>query len=155
MRRNILLGLVSLLLVVSAAFADTYYVSLSGDDGNDGKSEASAFRTIKKGVQVIQAGDTMIIQSGEYSKERAIVSNSGQKDAPIVIKAEVPGEVVMRGDPDDTGLLIHSKEHIVVEGIQFINYNYGIAIKYSPYITVRRCIFYNNHKMGLPPPKIF
>jgi hypothetical protein len=150
MRRNILSGLVSLLFVVSTTFADTYYVSLSGDDANDGKSETAAFRTIAKGASVLRAGDTLIIKSGEYGNEHVVLDSSGREDAPIVIRAEVPGEVLLKGEGDGTGLSVINKSYVVVEGIRFTNYSAGIAIKYaSSYVTVRKCVFMNNHKFGL------
>ena len=76
------------LLFACAGSGGTYYVSLDGDDANDGRSEAAAFRTITKGVSVVRAGETVIIQSGDYGSEQAVLDSSGRKDAPIVIRAD-------------------------------------------------------------------
>ena len=45
-----------------------YYVSTNGNDANSGNSDAP-FRTIKKGVSVLSAGDTLIVKSGNYGYE--------------------------------------------------------------------------------------
>ena len=46
--------------------ARTFYVSLKGNDKNDGRSLAKAFRTIGKGASQLRAGDTLLIDEGEY-----------------------------------------------------------------------------------------
>ncbi|MCK4627119.1 MAG: right-handed parallel beta-helix repeat-containing protein, partial [Phycisphaerae bacterium] len=144
----VLVGVV--LLICSAAVAETYYVSLRGDDANKGMTEKAAFRTIKKGVSVLKAGDTLIIKSGDYGAEQIEVTASGKKDAPITIKAEKPGKVVLRGNGKGRGLYIRNKSHIIVDGLKFTNFATGIdIIRKSSYITVRRCIFQTNHGQGL------
>ena len=45
---------------------NTYYVSTSGSDSNDGKSLEKAFRTIARGASLLRAGDTLLIAGGEY-----------------------------------------------------------------------------------------
>lgn len=149
MRRNILLGLVSLLFVGSTAFAETYYVSLKGDDGNDGTSEAAAFRTIRKGVSKLRAGDTVTIGSGDYGNEQIALDASGREGAPIVIKAEQPGEVVLRGEGKGRGLSIVDVSYVVVEGLKFTRYGSAMYIRRSSHITVRRCIFEDNEGAGI------
>ena len=74
--------------------ATTYYVSLSGDDENTGTSTVSAWRHIAYGTQQVQAGDTLLILSGDYGDERAKIANSGSPGSPIVIKADSGGTVV-------------------------------------------------------------
>ncbi len=44
----------------------TYYVSLDGDDSNDGRSIKNAFRTIKKAVDIVDEGETVSILAGVY-----------------------------------------------------------------------------------------
>ncbi len=138
------------LLFACAGSGGTYYVSLDGDDANDGRSEAAAFRTIAKGVSVVRVGETVIIQSGDYGSEQAVLDSSGRKDAPIVIKAEEPGKVILRGTGDGAGLRLKNKRYVVIEGIEFMNYDTGISIsRASTHITVRGCIFRNNHGRGI------
>lgn len=43
-----------------------YYVSASGSDKADGRTEATAFKTIKKGIDAAQAGDTVLVMDGVH-----------------------------------------------------------------------------------------
>lgn len=147
----VLAGVVMLMCsACSVATAETYYVSLKGDDTNKGATEQAAFRTINKGVSVVKAGDTLIIKSGNYGAERAVLKNSGRKDAPILIKAEKPGEVVLTGKRRGAGLTMIDKSHVVVEGLKFTLYGAGLVIKHrSSYVTVRKCVFVDNENAGI------
>ncbi len=46
---------------------NTYYVSTSGSDGNDG-SEGTPWRTIQKAVDSVVAGDTILVKAGTYNE---------------------------------------------------------------------------------------
>ena len=46
--------------------ARTFYVSTRGNDKNKGTSLKEAFRTLHKGVSVLRAGDTLLIEEGRY-----------------------------------------------------------------------------------------
>src|SRR3989304_7823076 len=54
----------------------TYYVSTTGNDTNNGTSEGTPFRTIQKGANVAQAGDTVLVKAGTYN-EQVTPANSG------------------------------------------------------------------------------
>ena len=43
-----------------------FYVSASGSDKADGRTEATAFATIRKGIDTAQAGDTVVVMDGVY-----------------------------------------------------------------------------------------
>ncbi|MDY7009630.1 MAG: right-handed parallel beta-helix repeat-containing protein [Planctomycetota bacterium] len=141
-----------------AGDGQTYYVSLTGNDANKGITEETAFRTIKKGVSVLHAGDTLIIKSGDYGNDQSVITDSGTKDALITIKAEEPGKVVVNTGGKGAGMLFPSKAYIVVEGIKFTNCSPGMSIRALPWnqvghashhITVRKCIFQNNPGNGI------
>ena len=129
--------------------ATTYYVSLSGDDNWSGTSPDSAWRRIAYATQQVQAGDTLLIFSGNYGNEQAEIANSGTSGAPIVIRAEVPGEVIMQGEGSGNGILIEGTSYIIIEGIKFTNFSAGIFLYHvGSYITVRKCIFIENTAGG-------
>jgi parallel beta-helix repeat protein len=44
-----------------------WYVSSSGSDSNDGSSEDQAFKTIQKGADNLQPGDTVLAMNGSYT----------------------------------------------------------------------------------------
>jgi hypothetical protein len=48
------------------AASTTYYVSVSGNDSNPG-TETQPFRTVQRAANVINAGDTVIVENGTYT----------------------------------------------------------------------------------------
>lgn len=88
------------LLTIGMAFglrATEVFVAVDGDDGDDGLSRATAFATIQKGVDALQPGDTLTIGPGEY-RENVRRDGLGSSEVETVIRAEIPGTVVLRGD---------------------------------------------------------
>ncbi len=120
-----------------------YYVSLNGNDANSG-AVASPFRTIKKGVSVLDSGDTLIVLPGNYGYEFAItLSKSGTKKNPIVIMAEKPGTVYLKGPRKDnevdmsskfkdcgsgSAIVVNNVSHVVIDGFNVSNYRVGIDV---------------------------
>ncbi len=86
------------------SMAAVYYVSPDGDDSNDGRSADTAFRTIQRGMDGLQAGDALEIFPGEYFEaiERA---DLGSADVDTVIRAVIPGTVLLRGDVPVSGFV--------------------------------------------------
>ena len=82
------------------------YVTKTGDDSNDGRTYEAAFATIQKGMDALQAGETLIIGAGEYFEsvrrgefvDWEYKNGLGSPDADTLIRAEIPGTVVIRGD---------------------------------------------------------
>ena len=103
-----------MLAVGCAARAADWYVNLQGDDANDGRSRSRAFRTVQKGVDALQPGDTLHIGPGEY-REAVTRKGLGNLDAETTIRAELPGTVLLRGDvPLNTAALKK------VDGYEFV-----------------------------------
>ncbi len=89
-----LLFALSLLL---APAATEYFVAGDGDDANSGLQPAEAFRTVQRGVDALNPGDTLIIAPGEYH-EAVAREDLGSEDAKTVIRALIVGTAVIRGD---------------------------------------------------------
>lgn len=74
-----------------------YHVAPSGDDGRDGRSLASAFRTLRRALEVILAGEKILLHAGQYNEGdmELYPGSSGEAEAtaaqPIVIES-APGE---------------------------------------------------------------
>lgn len=74
-----------------------YYVAEWGDDSADGLSKESAFGSVQRGVEALAAGDTLTLLPGEYfgAVRR---QGLGSMEAETLIRALIPGTVVLRGD---------------------------------------------------------
>lgn len=68
----------------------TLYVDPAGDDGNDGRTPQTAFRTVQHAADVVQPGDVVYLRGGVYPI-RVRFSHSGTASDPIVW-ASYPGE---------------------------------------------------------------
>lgn len=67
-----------------------------GDDGNDGRSPATAWRSLSKLDKALEAGDTAYVGPGLY-RDAVFLANSGTEEAPIRILADPSGRHT--GDP--------------------------------------------------------
>jgi len=87
---------------------NVYYVSMTGDDDNDGSS-ARPWRTIQKAADSLSPGDTVRIQPGIY-REQVEMHVSGLPNAPITFLADDGGaqqgdaSVRLWGSEDSTGM---------------------------------------------------
>ena len=79
--------------------ATDVFVNKRGLDSNAGTSREEAFLTIQKGVDALQPGDTLTIGRGEYV-EAVTRKGLGGAEKQTVIRAEIPGTVLLRGDVD-------------------------------------------------------
>ena len=77
--------------------AGEFFVSKQGNDNNDGLSIKKAFATIQKGVNALTPGDILTIEPGEYS-ESVKRKKLGSMKKETVIRAAIPGTVLLRGD---------------------------------------------------------
>lgn len=82
---TILIITTTLILTTSKTYASTYYVSPTGNDNNTGTVSSNAFRTIDKGISLLQPGDLLEVASGNYSS--FTLSKSGTPTSPIRISA--------------------------------------------------------------------
>jgi parallel beta-helix repeat protein len=139
------------------AAGTTYNVSLSGDDSNPG-TEGSPFRTIQRGVSAAQAGDTVLVETGNYGSENITIENSGTENARILIKAARAGDVILEGsdsscvDNDSCsgyGFLLEGKNFITIEGFEIRYYETGIEVNGGGNHLFRKNILKNNSGQGI------
>jgi len=140
--------LAGLLLPTWPALCATYRVSLRGDDGNPGTT-SRPWRTLRWACARLRAGDVLIVESGDYGVEKGLrFANNGTREAPIILKAEHPGGVVLKGG----GFDLTGTHHVVIEGIKFLGFTEGSAISIgdpASYIKVGKCIFESNGANGV------
>jgi parallel beta-helix repeat protein len=144
---RILNACVAILLLMSGnlSLAGTRYVGLSGDDKNDGKSQQTAWRTIRHAVEQARAGDTVFIKAGNYGAELMKVGHSGTEDKPIVFEGyrEKPGDrpfpkykpgdkpnptlmPTLTGKETGTGIYLRNKKNIQFRNIAISRYGFGL-----------------------------
>lgn len=99
--RMCLFAAFSVFLFATAGHAQAaeYFVNKQGDDSNDGRSQATAFATVQKGVDALEPGDTLTIGPGEYH-ETVAREDLGGDEAQTTIRAAIRGTVLLRGDVD-------------------------------------------------------
>lgn len=94
-----MLFLVWMLVLLQAwalpAYATTYYVSPSGNDGNAG-TQGAPWQTLDKGVSMLFAGDTLYLRQGSYNQPigfpSSVVIRNGTAWNNAVTVASFPGE---------------------------------------------------------------
>jgi hypothetical protein len=75
--------------------AETWYISNKGADTNKG-DKTHPFKTISKGAELAQAGDTVFVLAGIY-RERVAPARSGTANSPIVYMGEPGKQVFIKG----------------------------------------------------------
>ncbi|MBQ6597247.1 MAG: DUF1565 domain-containing protein, partial [Lentisphaeria bacterium] len=104
-----------ILLFAAAAFlAGTltgaeFFVSPSGQDTADGRSEKTPFKTIQQGMNVLRAGDTLTILPGKYHEAVRKVLD-GDPARKTVIRAKYPGTVLIHSDLPLKDFKVHDQE---------------------------------------------
>jgi len=84
-------------LPIGTLGATEFFVSTKGNDSHAGTERATAFLTVQKGVDALQPGDTVTILPGEYL-ESVYRNGLGNAEKETVIRAEIAGTVLLRGD---------------------------------------------------------
>ncbi|MBN8218182.1 MAG: carbohydrate binding domain-containing protein [Spirochaetes bacterium] len=83
------------LLLLALLPAATWHVATNGDDKADG-TEAAPFRTVQRGAEAAQAGDTVFVHEGVY-RERVAPPRGGAPGNPIRFEAEPGKNVILKG----------------------------------------------------------
>ncbi|MBI5417929.1 right-handed parallel beta-helix repeat-containing protein, partial [Candidatus Poribacteria bacterium] len=108
----------------------TYYVSKVGKDTNDGIT--SAFAAIQKALDIAIAGDTIIINEGEYSED-LIVKQGGSTVHPLTIKGN--SKVIIKAS--NIGIALDEISGVIIDGISIEGGMTGIKANKGTGITFR------------------
>ena len=99
----------------------TLYIDASdGDDEQDGRSEATAWRTLGRADDLAQPGDLILLR-GRFGGQSIDPQNSGRADAKIVYRA-APSGAVLDGMGDGTAIRLGGVHHIVIDGLEITGY---------------------------------
>ncbi|MCX7593288.1 MAG: right-handed parallel beta-helix repeat-containing protein, partial [Fischerella sp.] len=114
----------------------TYYVSGTGNDSNDGLSEASAFRNLQTAADRLQPGDTLLVMNGTYtqsdpSKDLLLIwQKNGSEDKWTTIKA-YPGHKPKLKVKGGTGINIAASSYVRVEGLDIEGSSDEVSLDYA------------------------
>jgi hypothetical protein len=144
-------------LAADICFAVTYHVRTDGNDagcsglynaadpGNGTMPRNGAFRTILKGINSAQAGDTVTIHTGSYTEEILISSHAGSEGKLITIRAGTDESVII-------SRIKINHDFIVVKGFRVTNSGRNADAGIS--LTGSYCQALNNIIVGNSQPWI-
>ncbi|MCC6849482.1 MAG: right-handed parallel beta-helix repeat-containing protein [Deltaproteobacteria bacterium] len=132
----------------SAEAAD-YYVKTGGNDGLDGLSLATAWATLGQAADVVDPGDTVHVQDGDY--QGFYLERSGAPGQPITFVAE-GAAVRITSDNGTTpdGINLEGASHVVIDGFVVDGRTRaGIRAVLGAFVTVRNCRAGYNGRWGI------
>lgn len=118
------------------------FVSVSGHDGNDGRSRENAVRTIQRALALIKAGDTILVTSGVYNQQVEI--RNRDSSVPVRIQGEA-GAILDGGRQLRFGIRIRDSADVQVSFLEIANYSdSGIAAWYSNRVEFKNLRVHDN-----------
>ena len=121
---TIRIGMMVCLLIGVAAGQVTYYVDAgAGDDGNDGRSSGSAWKSLEKvNQQTFGPGDRILFKRGSRYAGQLAPKGSGEEGRLIVIGVYGEGDRPrIDGEGVDSALVLHNVEYWEVSGLEITN----------------------------------
>jgi hypothetical protein len=141
---------------LQTTIGDTFYVSTTGNDGNDGSGvdDAHAWLTPQHAMDIADDGDTVCFVAGDYNTTNLETTNSGVATGYIRFTNYSGGEVNIHlyETTWEGGLTGDSDDYIMFEGLKFDGLNAdhlvygGYSCRYGlwfvggcDFITVKNC----------------
>jgi len=161
------LFIISILFLGFTAYAQAaeYYISTTGNDSNNGLTEANAWATFAYADSQLQPGDSVIVLDGTYN-QRLNPTTSGTDGNYITWRAQHDYQVELKPTSGtgatlrvfscpDCGTPVSVKHHLIFEGFIVRGYGEDAALNLfsgdntpeanqTNNIIVRRCGFYGN-----------
>lgn len=136
-------------ITISVHSQSTYYVSNSGSNSNNGSSINSAFETLQHAADIVSAGDSVLVVSGNYSGFD--IRTGGNSAQPIVFKALSNDVIIDTRNPVTTdGINIENADYVEVHGFNVINQpRAGIRVVVSDFVKVINNVCTNNEYWGI------
>ncbi len=104
----------------SQTAGNVYYVSVDGNDANNGLSLSTPWKTIIKAARTLQAGDTVNIRGGTYAETSTIEPiNSGTPSNIITYQNYNNEQVIIYKENHGHLFFINGKSYILIKGIHF------------------------------------
>jgi len=90
-----------------------YFVSLEGKDSNDGLSEGAAFFSIQNALDLVEAGDGVILADGVYLQD-FVTRRDGTLERPMVIMGSK--NAVVKGTGKSVKIVEINHDHYALQG---------------------------------------
>ena len=153
-----------LILINTANFAASYYVSTTGSDGDSGTSISLPWRHINYAAGKVTAGDTVFVKAGDYDSENVTMTANGTSARPIVVEGyrtairDNPQLDYTPGDDLDSavmplldggnraagvGITLNSRRYVIVRNMQVRNYSTAVYAYGARNVTVDNIIVAN------------
>lgn len=138
-------------LIFTKVSGNTFYVSNSGNNSNNGFSINDAFNTIQFASDQVSAGDTVFVVSGTYAgfDHRDV---SGTALEPIIFMALGTVLINQAGPIRNDGINIENADYIVIDGFivnDMPGNGNGIRVVLADHVVVRNCSCDNNAERGI------
>lgn len=108
-----------------AAYARAYHVdSVAGNDRADARTAATAWRSLARLNRArLRPGDEVLLAPGSVWTEPLVITRSGRRQKPIVIRPAGPGPRprIDAGGVADQGVAIRNAEYVELSGIEVTN----------------------------------
>jgi len=151
MNRLMRIGVVALALSVSfSAVGEKWFVRASGNDLADGKTPATAFKTITRAAGVLNHGDSIVIGPGVYEETVLIAERFSADGSTMAITGDESGKltgdnagpvVLVPAQPTQLALTLHRMADVTVRGLTFRGPGQGLKVDKCRVATVERCTF--------------
>jgi hypothetical protein len=117
--RNIF-QIIAFVMACQLANATNYYVSPTGNDTKDGKTESTAFKTAQKAANLTLPGDTVFFMTGTFAVTNTFLAiyRSGSSSAWIVYKALKGNTPKVKVSGSVWSTILISANYIVFENIE-------------------------------------
>src|SRR5438477_6027147 len=125
--KRILRMMTLLLAAGSVSQATTYFVAKTGSNTNPG-TQASPFLTINHGASVAVAGDTVIVENGNYPESLSLTKN-GTSGSPITFKAQNKWGAVINPTSltSDSAIISVGGQYTTIDGFEITTTNQNVA----------------------------
>ncbi|MCP4570302.1 MAG: hypothetical protein GY841_22200, partial [FCB group bacterium] len=150
--RLIIWTLIIVLAGVMPAGGVNYFVSPSGNDGNDGLDSTTAWASIDRGDQLalLVSGDTVNVMPGTYLPSSSIqLKTNGTAPLPIIYRKFVTEDVIIDGNNQDYALIQIDGNYVIVDGFEITNtQKEGIVIG-GDGCQIYNCYIHNLDEIGI------
>ena len=109
------------LALASPAAATDYFVSASGHDARDGRTESTAWQTIARAnLTHLEPGDTLSFEGGQtFTGKLTLYGGCGTGSMPVVVQSYGTGRAIIRSAAEDRGLDAYNCEGATIRSLVF------------------------------------